>query len=641
MYRSHFRPALKELYLQDHRTTSTSGDNSIDSATALLQMSREAPKITWLKSSRGLSLLSLFLHSTLVGIHLILIVVWQRELENRLVFSLESQKIISFLITAIATTFATTYSALLVFVTQTLSMRRDLQMNQMLTTTHDIAAAWAGIGSAISHIWHQTAVLASLSGVISTFIYLASISVLHITTSSLFSLETFNATRSISVPTQSLPAFNLSSYNISSEADRSNAWANTLDHARGSLYFLPSAFGSTGTPGLHQGTLYDVLESYVGTGNATVNAFGFNVTCGYLTDSDVALQYIPDIGMWDAWLDNKTFPLGPLQTTQPGVISSITSNGINITILYSTIPILDSSGYEGVWVNITPPMSPSVPSVQLFRCSQSLVRQRALVDAKSGHILTVEPNITKTTSSWFPQIIDNLDDPSELLVTPGISYVDAWEGFYGIMPESLFPRDYNVTSKLTVADNYLIENLGLLPPDYKRPNRVMLHDVENALSVVVASMFWTLGHIPPIHTYNVSVDHHSDSYNGLSMVDQSAYGPVLLDGTATVQEIFVHTRLDLSIIAIASGLAVSVALLLVSLQFSHVRHNAGHERDVLIDGTGILHAIWMYRNHPELEALLEQVEFPTNENLRQAGKVKTRLVDGRLRKRTLSTGPLS
>jgi hypothetical protein len=41
---------------------------------------------------------------------------------------------------------------------------------------------------------------------------------------------------------------------------------------------------------------------------------------------------------------------------------------------------------------------------------------------------------------------------------------------------------------------------------------------------------------------------------------------------------------------------------------------------------GILHAIWLYRNHPELEMLMEQVDHPTEANLREAGMVRTRLI---------------
>jgi hypothetical protein len=111
--------------------------------------------------------------------------------------------------------FAQIYSALLVFVTQTLSMRRGLQMDQPLTATHDTAAAWAGIGAAALHIWHQKAVPASFVGVFSIFLYLGSILVLHITTPAVFSVETFKSFGSLNVSTESLPAFNYSGYNSS------------------------------------------------------------------------------------------------------------------------------------------------------------------------------------------------------------------------------------------------------------------------------------------------------------------------------------------------------------------------------------------------------------------------------------------
>lgn len=102
-----------------------------------------------------------------------------------------------------------TYSALLVFVTQTLSTRRSLQIDQVLTATHDNAAAWAGVGAAISHLWLQKPIpaRASMIGVITAALYLSTILGLHITTSSLFSLVTVNSTRSFGAPTYSLPSF--------------------------------------------------------------------------------------------------------------------------------------------------------------------------------------------------------------------------------------------------------------------------------------------------------------------------------------------------------------------------------------------------------------------------------------------------
>ncbi|KAJ6478460.1 hypothetical protein DFH09DRAFT_1341886 [Mycena vulgaris] len=198
-----------------------------------------------------LRLLSSILHPTLVAIHLVLVGIWAKELEHRLIFPLEHQKIVTFLITAISTTFGVVYSALLVFVTQTL------------------AAAWSGMGSAVFQLWNQKALPASLVGVLSAFLYLGNILALHITAPALFSLETFNSSRSVPVGTNSLPGGNLS------------------DYALDALFAFPATVGTVGTKtnlGLSDGTLYDVLDLNPGTGNATANATGFNITCGYMTD---------------------------------------------------------------------------------------------------------------------------------------------------------------------------------------------------------------------------------------------------------------------------------------------------------------------------------------------------------------------
>lgn len=106
------------------------------------------------------------------------------------------------------------YFAVLVLVMQKLSMRRSLATDQPLTATHDRTAAWAGIGSAVLQTWRQKTVRASPTGILSVFLYLGNILVLHITTPGLFSLETFNSTSLSVVRTQGLPA--IASYNISS-----------------------------------------------------------------------------------------------------------------------------------------------------------------------------------------------------------------------------------------------------------------------------------------------------------------------------------------------------------------------------------------------------------------------------------------
>jgi hypothetical protein len=99
-------------------------------------------------------------------------------------------------------------------------MRQNLQIKQLLTTTHDNIAAWTGIGSALVHTWHQKAISKSMMGVLSVLLYLGNILVLHITTPALFSPEAFSYSRNTMVKTQSLPAFNFNATGVNMGAGR-------------------------------------------------------------------------------------------------------------------------------------------------------------------------------------------------------------------------------------------------------------------------------------------------------------------------------------------------------------------------------------------------------------------------------------
>ncbi|KAJ7794609.1 hypothetical protein B0H14DRAFT_2922762 [Mycena olivaceomarginata] len=553
-----------------------------------------------LQTTKALRILCVIMHLTLVAIHLVLVGVWSTQVEHRLVFALEHQKIVSLLITAIMTTFGTIYSALLVFVTQTLSMRRGLQRYQTLTATHDNAAAWSGIGSAVAQIWNQKAAPASVAGVLSVFLYLASILAFHITTPALFSLEAFTAPLSVPVQTQSLPAFNASAgYNLSNPAS-----LVVTNYATSSLYFIPL--------GLSGGTLYDVLDINAGTGNVTVNAKGFNISCGYVSESDVNITFQPQ-DLKNVYQVEVESTVGGflIPSTQPGIIANL-FNGyhqFSNLLLYSTIPILDSSGTRGPAITLDPPMNTSISTIQVLRCSQTLVNQTAVP----------YPSINKTASVWTSG-----NPPLQSNATTGNGFLDAWATLYQMRPSSDFYLDSTGETFLlaSLADLYLIRSLNLHPVNFSNARtNVTLHELENALSVVVASMFWTLGHIPPM----------SGGYNfsdpGEFTEIQEVQNPLeILRGTADVTVIATQTRLD-----VVAGLVASIALLLVALPFSLKNPNSEKASDVPLDGTGILHVIWLYRNHPELE----QVGQPTDQNLREAGMVRTRLVGGKFGMRRL------
>ncbi|KAJ7123471.1 hypothetical protein C8R44DRAFT_917562 [Mycena epipterygia] len=388
-------------------------------------------------------------------------------------------------------------------------------------------------------------------GITTVFLYLGNILVLHITTPALFSLETFNSSRLVGVGTQGLPAYNNPDDNV----------FNLETYVHGSLYFLPYVVAPNATNlGLHEGTLYDVLNVPAGPGNATVNATGFNITCGYFTDISISYKPYPPDHSLDAWRTNNI---------------SIRTTG------------------------------------------KSLVSQTAVVDSQSRQIVpgTVSPEIKKTSSTWLPYA--GLVDKHPKNTTSGNLFLDLWGYGYAEMPPSNFPRSIFTDDFLSIADFYLIQKLNLRSTNQSHPpENVTLHELENALSIFAASIFWTLGHIPPTHG-GITFDIESQ----FTSMDELPTPPFLLQGDATVPETLTEIRLD-----VIAGLVASIALMFLSLPSSLFRRGAKDDEEIAIDGTGILHAIWLYRNHPKLQTFLEQVEHPTNENLRDAGLVQIRLV---------------
>jgi hypothetical protein len=95
-------------------------------------------------------------------------------------------------------------------------------MDQTITATHDSVSAWAGLGSALAQLWCQKTILGSI-GVLSPFLYLGNILVLHITTPALFSFQTFNLTSYAPVTTRSLPTYDFSGADLSNPSDRAEA----------------------------------------------------------------------------------------------------------------------------------------------------------------------------------------------------------------------------------------------------------------------------------------------------------------------------------------------------------------------------------------------------------------------------------
>ncbi|KAJ7436169.1 hypothetical protein B0H11DRAFT_1936990 [Mycena galericulata] len=228
-----------------------------------------------------------------------------------------------------------------------------------------------------------------------------------------------------------------------------------------------------------------------------------------------------------------------------------------------------SNNVRGPWVNLHPPMNTSVSTIQLFQCLHDPVNQTAVVDAQSRQIQVVEPDVRKSASTWQPYV-----GPSHDLTVESI--FDMFPLFYSKAPERQYFMAVNSDFIPNAADMYLFQKLDPLAfwenNSAKATAHATLHDVENALSALFAAMLWTVGNVPPL------------------------YG---------------------------TGLTASIILLFLSLLF-RVPEN---DTELPITELGVLHTIWLYRNHPEVKTLLSQVEHPTTESLRKAGLVRTRLVE--------------
>jgi hypothetical protein len=94
------------------------------------------------------------------------------------------------------------YTLLLVLVTQQLSVQGIFLKRQTITATHDEMTAWSGLGTALTVLWRQTQFTASVIGTLLIVIYFIGMSILHVSTPSLFNFQPFPRPNRTKVLTQ-------------------------------------------------------------------------------------------------------------------------------------------------------------------------------------------------------------------------------------------------------------------------------------------------------------------------------------------------------------------------------------------------------------------------------------------------------
>ncbi|KAJ7038691.1 hypothetical protein C8F04DRAFT_1231865, partial [Mycena alexandri] len=568
-----------------------------------------------------LRLLCLFLHLGLVLAHVGLVVVALAGVERTIIFDIGLQSRASVFVTAVATAIGTVYLSLVLYWTQRLALRHNLHIKKTLTATHDNATAWSGIGSALVTLLDQIAVTSSVLGTLSVFGYLATISALHVTTPALFSIQAFNLSTPTPIDTQGFPQINVA---VDSNGDGTSTFIALV------LPFLPW-IDQVPTLGLVNGSIYEVPIVNNGKDSATVNAIGFNISCGYLTGVNTNVTTSADNDtQWEIDFGGEENSAFVYDTVPNAIILAADDLWNNTVILYSTANILDSQGNSASPVKLNPPMS-NVTELYFFQCFKSNVAQTSDVDCRTRESISVSPNIFKNSSVWNEQ---HVSDGPPLSFNASLVEIDWWmdildnfvldnPGLKSDIPFS--PQDLSsATTTLSLAEVFLTERLGLKYGDLSATvPAASLQALENSLSSLVAAVYWIAGNIHAgalDSSFEAPLEKVTGEDSGFF---QTPTAPIFTAGRTTVVVPTPAARLTISIYAVSFGLFASIVLFL--LVAPQLLQSPGGKSPV--EGTGLLHIMWFLRNHPELEERVPQVDCPTDHNLRAAGMVRVALTE--------------
>ncbi|KAI5897704.1 uncharacterized protein SCHCODRAFT_02662674 [Schizophyllum commune H4-8] len=563
---------------------------------------------------RFLRRLSYAMHGFLVGMHLALLIICVYHLEEEVVIPLSSSTfddLTSTAITVSGTVFATVYGALLIWLTQRLALRRLLTSKQTLTAMHDEYNSWIGLGSALMTLYGQSRIRSALGSIACIASYLVNAAILHVTIPAMFTLQVGTYPHPADVSSiAAYPHVNgLLHTQTENSHDDASALARALFSDASSLLPYVVLLDSDKTVGLAQSTMYDQLVLNEGNNTVNVNATTFNVTCGSLNDFNVESQSIfmgDQIAFYNI---SHVYPNGTQQNNVkvkfilpnntmalgfPGRASDDMGPATNRSFyLYGTFDVEDSAGT--VLPNVTLPTKQGTPiNMTILGCD--LYAYNHTIDISVSTRLPLDgqiPNlsISSSLSAWQPQ-----DPPA-----PGdLNILDLWSTAVSNQFQTTFTLGGADQDKLGFMEKYIISFLGLKLPGWSEIHasrgRVQLHNVENALSRLVASYFWSFNQV-----------NNQDQYS----IQRSTIKTVVVP--EAVQ------RLHLNLTPVAVGLAVSLLLMATNALLVRPRESRTVGAVDVLDSLGLLQLIWFVRGRPEVLRRIGRVEHPNEDDLRLAG----------------------
>lgn len=540
----------------------------------------------------------------LVMIHTVLTIFYVRHWEHNvtLSFTPTNNDFWPVVLSASLQAFYAVYTAVLLFLTQRLAISRALVRRLKLTAIHDISGAWTGLGSALSSIWRQTDIPTSWWTTSAVTAYLVNITVLHITSSTLLQFQTFNTSMTTSVPT-TLGWLDDSSYGSFANLGLITPSLPVVNHLTG----LVSA-------GLSNTTLYDTLKSSTIAGNATVNATTITSRCGLIPNvtysANTSTAIVPFgsnssrvLNASALWPDQ--IHIVPWMEYEDPYNKVTELNGVYLMI--STSLEIDPSVRDEVAINMTWEtwavpgfVTPYVIQVYFVQCSLSANTTDGVVDMQTNSLLS-PTSIPQPSTQWEINQFEASDTNWQAQIGSALATPDSSSG---IIFQSITPQ----TTELSVADEYIMSLVGLnLTDEYSqflydgaRPisNFTLRPDeLEFAVARAAAQVVWIAGQM--------------GTTNG---------GIQPGNGTAYVNEELIALRLNINLLPLAFAASASVIMFGLALHMTR-SFDASHDSQAAIPNIGVLQLLWLGHRSDSINEALEDVEHPTEANLRRAGMI--------------------
>ncbi|KAG2355726.1 hypothetical protein BDR07DRAFT_1464413 [Suillus spraguei] len=529
----------------------------------------------------------------LVMIHIVLVIFYVRHWEHHVTFSFTptNNDFWPVVLSASLQAFYTIYAAVLLFLTQQLAISRTLIRRLKLTAIHDISGAWAGLGSALSSVWRQTDIPASC-----------------------LPCQHNRAARHL--------FHSLTISNIQYFYD--DLGANNIRVARRFIVRLSTNLGLitpslpvvnhlTGlvSAGLSNTTLYDTLKTNAIAGNATVNATTVTSRCGL----------IPNV-TYSANTSTAIVPFGPnssrvlnASTLWPDQMHIIPwmeyedpYNEVNelngVYLMVSTSLELEPSVQNEVAVNMTWAVpgivTPYIINVYFIQCSLLANTADGVVDMQTNSLLS-SISISPPSTQWEMNQFEWSNTSWQAQVGSALATPDSSSGIiFGGTPSQI--------TELSVADEYIMSLVGLnLTDEYTQfvyanalpiSNFTLRPDeLEFAIARAAAQVIWLAGQM-------------GTSNGGIQPGN----------GTAYVNEEFIALRLNINLLPLAFAASASVIMLGLALHMTRA-FDASHDIQAAIPDMGVLQLLWLGHRSASINEVLEDVQHPTEVNLRRAGMI--------------------